>query len=369
MCPNEQLRRTPLYDAHVALGGRLVPFSGWEMPIQYGGILDEARAVRSRSGLFDVSHMGRVDIQGPGAADLLNRVLSVDVGRLRMGRAKYNVICNQEGGIIDDCIVYRRGDERFLLIPNASNTDAVLAWLDSWNASGVGLRASIRNVTSEFAMIAHQGPDAVDILNRLTKEDVSTIRPFTAVDTVVAGADTFLARTGYTGEDGFEMILSSSQAAGVWARLIDAGAAPCGLGSRDVLRLEAGLLLHGNDMDTSINPYEAGLDRFVDPDREGYVAREVLTKIRDGGVSRKLVGFKMVERGIPRHGYAIKDGEETIGEVSSGSHSPTLDTSIGLGYVPTGYTGVGSRFQVDIRGRLTEAEVTTLPFYSRRRDG
>ena len=369
MCPSEQLRRTPLYDVHVALGGRLVPFSGWEMPIQYGGILDEARAVRSRSGLFDVSHMGRLDIRGPGAAELLSRVLSVDVGGLRMGRAKYNVICDQEGGIIDDCIVYRRGDDRFLLIPNASNTDAVLAWLERWNASGMGKKASISNVTSEFAMIAHQGPQAVDILNKLAEVDVSTIRPFRAVETVVAGADALLARTGYTGEDGFEMILSSSHAAGVWTQLIDAGATPCGLGSRDVLRLEAGLLLHGNDMDTSINPYEAGLDRFVDPDREGYVAHEALTKARDGGVSRRLVGFKMVDRGIPRHGYAIKDGPEIIGEVSSGSHSPTLDTSIGLGYVPTGYTAVGSRFQVDIRGRLTEAEVTTLPFYSRRRDG
>ena len=368
MCPSEQLRRTALYDAHVALGGRLVPFSGWEMPIQYGGILDEARSVRARSGLFDVSHMGRVEIQGPDAADLLSRILSVDVGGLPMGRAKYNVICNREGGIIDDCIVYRRAGERFLLIPNASNTDAVLAWLDRWNTSGTGHKVSIRNVTSELAMIAHQGPEAVDILNPLTKEDVAAIRPFRSVDTVVAGVDTLLARTGYTGEDGFELILSSSKAAGVWTRLINSGAVPCGLGSRDVLRLEAGLLLHGNDMDTSIDPYEAGLDRFVEPDREGYVAREALTKARDGGVSRKLVGFKMVERGIPRHGYAIKDGPQTIGEVTSGSHSPTLDTSIGLGYVPTGYTGVGSRFQVDIRGRLTEAEVTTLPFYSRRRN-
>ena len=369
MCPSEQSRRTPLYESHVALGGRIVPFSGWDMPIQYSGILNEARAVRSKSGLFDVSHMGRLDIQGSGAADLLGRVLSVDVEGLRMGRAKYNVICNEEGGIIDDCIVYRRGDERFLLIPNASNTEAVFAWLDRWNTGRDGDKVSISNVTSEFAMIACQGPEAVDILNTIAKDDVSAIRPFRAVDTVVAGVDTFLARTGYTGEDGFEIILSSSQAADVWAKLIDAGAVPCGLGARDVLRLEAGLLLHGNDMDTSINPYEAGLDRFVDPDREGYVAREALTKARDGGVSRNLVGFKMVERGIPRHGYAIKRGQEIIGEVSSGSHSPTLDTSIGLGYVPTCCKGEGSRFQVDIRGRLTEAEVTELPFYTRRRGG
>ena len=362
--PND-LKRTPLFETHVSLGARMVPFGGWDMPIQYSGILAEARAVRSEAGLFDVSHMGRVDIRGPGAATFLNRVLSVDVPGLRVGRARYNVICNQEGGIIDDCIVYRREDEQFLLIPNASNTPTVLEWLARWTPGEDQVR--IEDVTARYVMIAHQGPRADAMLESLTSSDLSSLRPFRAIETQVAGTDTLLARTGYTGENGFELILPREAGAEVWMALVDRGAVPCGLGARDVLRLEAGLLLHGNDMDTSTNPYEAGLDRFVAPDREGYVPGEALRRIHQQGVNRQLVGFVMVGRGIPRHGYPLMDGSSRIGEVSSGGHSPSLDRGIGLGYVPTGCSTAGSRFHVDIRGRLVEAEVTTLPFYSRRK--
>ena len=362
--PND-LKRTPLFETHVSLGGRMVPFGGWDMPIQYSGILAEARAVRSEAGLFDVSHMGRVDIWGPGAAAFLNRVLSFDVPALRVGRARYNVICNQEGGIIDDCIVYRREDERFLLIPNAANTPAVLEWLARW-APGED-EARIEDVTDSYAMIAHQGPRAEAMLKDLTSADLSSLRLFRAIEARVAGADTLLARTGYTGEDGFELILPREAGADVWRTLMDRGAVPCGLGARDVLRLEAGLLLHGNDMDTSTNPYEAGLDRFVSPDREGYVPGDALRRVHQQGVSRRLAAFVVVGRGIARHGFPIMDGSRQIGEVSSGGYSPTLDRSIGMGYVPTGYSTAGSRFQVDIRGRLVEVEVTVLPFYSRRK--
>ncbi len=367
MTDSEKLKRTALYEAHVSVGARMTPFAGWEMPIQYSSILDEAKAVRARAGVFDVSHMGRVHIQGAGAADFLNRILSVDVPGVRMGRARYNVICDEHGGIIDDCILYRRGDERFLLIPNAGNTEAVLEWLARW-VPGDG-SVQIDDVTPESVMIAHQGPEAAAMLSGMADTDVSSMRPFTAIDARIAGADSFVARTGYTGEDGFELIVPQENGADVWRRLVDSGATPCGLGSRDVLRLEAGLLLHGNDMDTTINPYEAGLDRFVNPDRDGYIPGEALRRIRDDGPERRLVAFNMVERGIPRHGHAIMDGSNQIGHVSSGGHSPTLDRSIGLGYVPTGYTSVGSRFHIDIRGRLVEAEVTSLPFYSRRRNG
>lgn len=366
MQDSQQLRRTALYDAHISAGGKLVSFAGWAMPIQYVGILEEARAIRSKAGLFDVSHMGRLDIRGAGALPLLNRILSVDVAKLRIGRARYNVICNEQGGIIDDCIVYRMDEERYLLIPNAANTDAVLDWIEHWNLEPDEVQ--IENITSETVMIAHQGPDAIHMIDGLMELDASSIRPFTAVETKVAGVDALMARTGYTGEDGFELILSAHDGPKVWQMLIDLGAVACGLGARDVLRLEAGLLLHGNDMDTSINPYEAGLDRFVDPDREGYAARDALVKIRDDGPERKIVGFQMVGRGIPRHGYAIMNGTSQIGHVSSGSHSQTLDTSIGLGYVPTGYSAPGTHFQIDIRGRLVEAEVVKLPFYSRRKN-
>lgn len=203
------------------------------------------------------------------------------------------------------------------------------------------------------------------MVSEQASEDLSSLRPFATRDVVVGGHETMVARTGYTGEDGVELILPSEAAAEVWSKLMDAGAVACGLGARDVLRLEAGLLLHGNDMDVSINPYEAGLDRFVNPDREGYVARESLVKIRDQEIPRRLVGFNMVGRGIARHGHKIMDGVTELGEVTSGSHSPTLDRSIGLGYVPTEYSAVGTRFEIDVRGRIVEAEVTNLPFYSR----
>ena len=359
------LRHTALYDTHLSLGGRIVPFGGWAMPIQYTSILQEARAVRTNAGLFDVSHMGRLDISGSGAASLLNRALSVNAAALRIGRARYNVICNSSGGIIDDCIVYRRGDERFLLIPNAANTAAVVGWLARLNTQPDDV--SIRNITADTAMIAHQGPQAAAMLSGAVSRDLASVRPFAAVETRIDGVDALLARTGYTGEDGFEIILPTEEAARIWRLLMDKGAAACGLGARDVLRLEAGLLLHGNDMDDQTNPYEAGLDRFVDPDREGYAARDTLLKARDEGVARTLVGFVMMGRGIPRHGYAISDGERNIGIVTSGGPSPTLDSAIGLGYVPACRSAIGSTLKIDIRGRLVEAQVVRLPFYSRRR--
>ena len=366
MDTSQDLLRTPLYETHVEMGGRIVPFSGWEMPVQYRSILAEAGAVRSGAGLFDVSHMGRVEIDGPGAAKFLGRLLSVNVPKLRVGRSRYNVICNEDGGIIDDCIVYRLAEERFLLIPNAGNRPAVLEWLSRW-APSPG-EARIEDVTERLAMIAHQGPRAEEMLQRLTSADLSAIRPFRAVDAEVAGVKTLVARTGYTGEDGFELILPGESATDIWRKLADMGAVPCGLGARDTLRLEAGLLLHGNDMDTSTDPYEAGLDRFVDPDREGYVARESLTRIRDRGPDRRLVGFQMLERGIPRHGYRIIDGARELGLVTSGGPSPSLDMNIGLGYVPIEYSPPGSRIQIDICGRSLGAEVVSLPFYSRRKN-
>ena len=361
----ETLRRTPLYNTHVELGGRMVPFSGWEMPIQYDSILNEARLVRFGVGLFDVSHMGRVEISGAGAAPLLSSVLSVSAMALRAGSARYNVICDEQGGIIDDGIVYRKGEEQFLVIPNAGNHADVLDWIVRWNTGPD--KADIVDVSDDYAMIACQGPAAEFVLEPLASVDLSKVRPFRYVDAKLDGVQTMFARTGYTGEDGFELILPSESAERIWSLLMDTGAIAAGLGARDVLRMEAGLLLHGNDMSTSINPYEAALERFVRPNRKRYVAGPALRRIRDEGVSRRLVGFNMVERGIPRHGHPIVDDSAQIGEVTSGGYSPTLDRSIGIGYVQTGYSTEGSRFQIDIRGRRVQAEVTSLPFYTRRR--
>ena len=337
------------------------------MPVRFEGIIAESKAVRTNAGLFDVSHMGRVEIRGESAGRLLDRVLSVQASRMRTGRARYNVICDESGGIIDDCIVYRLGRERFLLVPNASNTDAALSWLERWTPNGA--EVEIVNRTDETAMIACQGPRAADLLQQLSDDDLSKIRPFRAASATVNGERSYLARTGYTGEDGFEIMLPAEAAPGLWSGLVDLGASSCGLGARDVLRLEAGLLLHGNDMSTDIDPYEAALDRFVDPDREDYVAGAALRGIRDTGPSRRIVGFRMLERGIARQGYAILDdnGQETIGWVTSGGPSPTLDMNIGLGYVPIRFAESGTRIRIEIRGRPTAAEITTLPFYQRRR--
>jgi aminomethyltransferase len=330
----------------------------------YGSIIEESKAVRTEAGLFDVSHMGRVEISGPSAVRLLDSVLSVDIAQMRRGRARYNVVCDINGGIIDDCIVYRLEDERFLLVPNASNKAAVIRHLERW-ASGQEA-ATITDRTADTAMIACQGPDARRMVQQLTDRDLSGLRPFRAVSTTINGANSLLARTGYTGEDGLEIMMGGACAVDIWNSLMGMGARPCGLGARDVLRLEAGLLLHGNDMDTSVNPYEAGLDRFVEPDRPGYVAGASLRTIRDAGPSRRIVGFTMIGRGIARSGYPILDDDTPVGQVTSGGPSPTLDTNIGMGYVPTVYAEPGTRIDIEIRGRPVEAQITTLPFYRRR---
>ena len=344
----------------------MVPFAGWEMPIQFQGILAEARAVRSRAGLFDVSHMGRVDIQGRDAALLLQKVLTSDVLKLAVGRARYNLICNQQGGIIDDTIVYRLEEERYRMVPNAANADEVLAWL--WHCKDeLSADAEIRILTEDTAMIAMQGPSAQEMLQTLCDMDLSSLRPFRSAEGNVAGVQAQIARTGYTGEDGFEVIAPAADAPSLWANFMDSGAVPCGLGARDVLRIESGLLLHGSDMDSSTTPLEAGLERFVSWSKGDFIGLPVLLEQKEGGLNRSLIGFRLLGKGIPRHGYPILDGGEVIGEVTSGTHSPTLDLGIGLGYVAQGHTSPGSIVQIDVRGRLTDAEVAELPFYSRKR--
>ena len=364
MATVETLRRTPLYETHVSSGARIVPFAGWEMPVQYTSILAEARAVRSASGLFDVSHMGRLQISGLDAAALLDRVLSTPGSKLRPFRARYVLICNEDGGIIDDAIVYRLGSQRFLLVPNAGNAATVEDWVRHWKRSEE--EAEVRPLTEDLAMIALQGPEAQLLLSRLTDIHLPSLRVFRAVETDIAGAPGVVARTGYTGEDGFELMVPAEGAPRLWKALVDAGAAPCGLGARDVLRLEAGLPLHGNDIDADANPFEAGLDRFVDFDREGYVAREALARIQEHGPGRMLIGFEMVGRGIPRPGFALLSGSERVGSVTSGSYSPTFDRAIGMGYVRQGYWEPGTRLNVEVRGRRVEAEVAQLPFYAER---
>ena len=363
----DHLKRTPLFETHSLMNAKILEFAGWDMPIQYSSILNETKSVRSNAGIFDVSHMGRVEINGPDSVSLLNKLLSANIKNMTYGKGSYNLICNESGGIIDDCIVYRIDEEDFLLIPNASNTDIVLDWLYEWMSTSQ--KVHIKNVSSDYSMIAHQGPRAADMLNNLTNTNITTMKPFTITSTEIIGVEILLARTGYTGEDGFELIIPNKHAPKVWTMLADSGSLPCGLGARDVLRLEAGLLLHGNDMDTSYNPYESCLDRFVDLSKQDYVAKDALQDIKNKGVNRLLVGFTLQERRIPRPKCSITvNGKNKIGTVTSGAFSPTLDTSIGLGYVHPRFSSEGSTFMIDIRGNLVEATVTSLPFYSRRKN-
>ena len=359
----QSLSRTSLYETHTSLNARMVPFAGWDMPVQYAGILAETRAVRSSAGLFDVSHMGRLDIRGPRAGPFLDWIVTANASDLRQSRARYAMICNEEGGIIDDTVFYRRGEDRYLLVCNASNRQYVVPWLLRW-AEERFPDTAIEDNTEATAMIALQGPAAPGMLGRLCDVDPSGIRAFSAAQGTVASVPAFIGRTGYTGEDGFELIVAAPDAPHVWQTLMGEGAVPCGLGARDVLRLEAALPLHGNDIDITTTPLEAGLERFVRLDKE-FVGADALRRERDGGAKRRLVGLEVRGRSIAREGYPILARNTQAGRVTSGTYSPTLDRNIAMGYVTVEFTEQGQELQVDIRGRLVEAEVVPLPFYSR----
>ena len=357
-----------LYQNHVDLGARMVPFGGWDMPVQYSGIINEVRAVRTAVGIFDVSHMGRLHISGPQAGEFLDRVLTGSASNLRPGRARYCLICNENGGVIDDTIFYSLGEGRFLLIPNAGNRLAVLEWFNGWLEAEFSGGLTIVDRTRETGLIAVQGPGAANLMDGICQlaggEPPSSLRTFTWNEGKLGNYPVFLGRTGYTGEDGFELSMSSVDAGPVWNALMEAGALPCGLGARDVLRLEAALPLHGHEIDPETSPIEAGLERFVR--REGnYVGQPVLAEQRQNGTERKLVGLALPGRSAPRAGYPIMAEGQEIGAVTSGSFSPTLDTSIALGYVLAGHSEPGTSLEVDIRGRTAAAEIVPLPFYNR----
>ncbi len=362
--PDAELKKTPLFNAHNAHNARMVPFGGWTMPVQYPtGIIAESRAVREGCGLFDVSHMGRIEFTGPGAVAFLDTVLSANVAALRPGRSKYHMICNEQGGIIDDAIVYRLEDEKCLLVVNAGNADVDMEWILPKAEAHGGVEFKI--LTAEIAMIAIQGPKAVEMVDGLSKGAASAVHRFRINEITVAGIPCLAARTGYTGEDGFELMPASNRVQELWNALKSAGAVECGLGARDVLRLEAGLMLHGNDMTVDNNPYEAGLGWTINLDKPGYIAGEALGKIKAEGTEKVIAGFRMTGRAIPRHGMAIFDGETEVGVITSGTHSPTLDADIGMGYVARRLAGPGSQVEIDVRGRRVTAEVVELPFYRR----
>jgi aminomethyltransferase len=357
----EELKRTPLYDEHKELAARLVDFAGYEMPVQYEGIKAEHEAVRNHAGLFDVSHMGEAVFRGPDAEAAVQRLVTRDVGRLAVGQAGYCAVCYEDGGTVDDVIVYRREND-FLVVVNASNRGKDL---EHFRKNTQDLDVEVADESDDWALLALQGPEAERLLQDVTDADLSGIRPFRFVEGDVDGVAAIISRTGYTGEDGFELYLSPDGAPRVWRRLVEAGAIPAGLGARDTLRLEAGMCLYGNELDAETTPLEAGIGFAVHLDKEQrFIGQRALLLEDTEGLRKKLVGFEMEGRGIARHGYHVTSGAEVVGEVTSGTKSPTLDRAIGLALVDP---WVDDWFEILIRDNPVPAKAVPLPFYKRHR--
>jgi len=357
------LERTPLYDAHVKLGARLVPFAGWEMPVTYpAGLLAEHEAVRARVGVFDVSHMGQFEFEGPQAVAAVDALVTNDIQKLEVGRAAYAGLLNERGTFIDDVFVYKLAPEHVLMVVNASNVDTDFSWVQAHTPAGVA-----RNCSHEWALIAVQGPSAVALVQALANVPLPPGKN-SITGGEVAGRPALIARSGYTGEDGFELFVAPTHAADVWDALLERGQAfgiqACGLGARDSLRTEVKNALYGNDIDGDHTPLEAGMGWVVKLDKPAFMGKDALVAQKAAGLTRKLVGFE-TDKLIPRHGYPIlKDGVR-VGEVTSGTHSPTLKKPIGMGYVPLALAVEGATFDVEIRGKPTPARVVKTPFYKR----
>jgi aminomethyltransferase len=360
-----QLRRTPLYDRHVAAGARMVDFGGWEMPVQYAGVLDEHRAVRRAAGLFDVSHMGEFSVAGPGAEAFVQRLTPNDVAKLAPGRAHYSAFLTPEGTFVDDLLVYRLAADELMLVVNAGNIEGDFEWAAAAPRDG----ATLENVSDRYALLALQGPTAVEILQPLTATPLDAIRYYGFARGEVDGRPAILSRTGYTGEDGFELYVAPEDAPDLWDRLLAAGApaglVPAGLGARDTLRLEAGMALYGHEIDRTTTPWDANLGWIVKLDKGDFVGRDALLAAAGEGPAQTLVGFEMVGRGIAREGHPIVADGAVVGEVTSGTFSPTFERALGMGYVDTSLGEPGTEIEVDIRGKLVAARVVKLPFYKR----
>ena len=359
------LKRTPLYHEHVAAGARMVPFGGWEMPVQYSGIIEEHRTTRSAVGLFDVSHMGEFEIEGPGALAALQQLTTNDVASLQVGQIHYSVLCYDNGTIVDDLTVYRVGDERYMITVNAGNIDK--DWAHVTKSTEHVKDARWRNASEGTGLIAVQGPRAEALVGRLADRDVTSIGYYRFERGNVGEVPTLISRTGYTGEDGFELYAPADGTAQLWKALLDAGradgVAPIGLGARDTLRLEMKYALYGNDIDETTNPLEGGLGWVVKPAKGEFVGREALEKIRAEGVQRRLVGIEMVDKAVARHGYPVRHDGRVVGIVTSGSYGPSVDKYIGIAYVETALAAVGTALEVEIRGQGKAARIVRTPFY------
>lgn len=358
------LKRTPLFDAHRARGGRMVPFAGFEMPVHYGSILEEHAAVREAAGLFDVSHMGEIFLTGPGAVASGEWLVSCPVDSLASGRVRYGLVCNEGGGVVDDVTVYRLAEDRLFLCVNASNIEKDYRWI----VRHARPDTRVEDRSDHFGLLALQGPASATILARLCPLQTAAMKRFRFEETVVAGATGWVSRTGYTGSDGFEIYVAASALGGVFDALLEAGQPlglrPCGLGARDTLRLEAALPLYGHELDDTTSPLEAGLGRFVKRARGGFVGAEAIERRADAGAARHLAGFVVEGRGFARATYPILHGGAQVGVVTSGGPSPTLGKSIGLGYVPPALAAPGTRIEIGVRDRAVPARIVETPFWS-----
>ena len=362
------MKKTALYDTHAALGAKIVPFAGYEMPVQYEGVNAEHETVRNDVGVFDVSHMGEFLISGPGALPLIQKVTTNDASTLTVGRAQYSCMPNGKGGVIDDLIIYMIKENQYLLVVNASNMDKDWDWINSHNS----FDAEMKNLSDDYSLLAIQGPKAVEAMQSLTSIDLSEIKYYHFEIADFAGIEhVIISATGYTGSGGFEIYCKTSETQQVWDRVFEAGAdfgiKPIGLAARDTLRLEMGFCLYGNDISDTTSPLEAGLGWITKLAKDDFIDKDFLAKQKEEGVKRKLVAFELVERGIPRHDYNIQNANgDSIGIVTSGTMSPSMKKAIGLGYVTIENSKVDSEIYIEIRNKVVKAQVVKLPFYKKK---
>lgn len=362
-----ELKKTPLYEIHKSLGARLVPFAGWEMPVQYSGLMDEHKAVREKAGIFDVSHMGEVDIKGKDALKFVQKVTTNDASLLSQGQAQYSLICYPDGGIVDDTIVYKFGAEHYMLCVNASNAEKDFNWLKEQDQGD--LDVTLTDVSNKYALIALQGPNSRAILENLTNCDLSSLKSFHFDSIELKGIKTILSKTGYTGEDGFEIFVEPGKASELWQAIMDEGGPyglkPAGLGARDTLRLEMKYTLYGNDIDATTSPLEAGLGWVVKIDKGDFTGRDALVNQKNEGIKRKLVCVQVRGKGIPRQGYEIYAGGKAIGIVTSGTMSPTLGMGIAIAYIDSDYAATSTTVDIMVRGKAIEGIIVAPPFYKK----
>lgn len=361
------LQRTPLYDLYAGHGGKTIDFGGWDLPVQFSGIKSEHEAVRTSAGLFDVSHMGEVFVEGKDSTAFLQKLMTNDVSKLTDGRAQYTIMCNEQGGTIDDLLIYKMSDDKYFLVVNAANTTKDVEWMKQHTEGDV----TVTDVSADYALLALQGPKAEEVLSRLTDEPLAEIRFFRFKENVsISGHQALVSRTGYTGEDGFEIYTSPESARALWEEILKEGekdgVVPAGLGSRDTLRFEAGLPLYGQEMDEETSPLEAGLGFAVKLGKEAdFIGKDALVRQKEEGIPRKLAGIRMIDKGIPRTGYAVYKGEEKIGEVTTGTQSPTLGLNIGNILVAAEHAVLGDEVEVEVRKKRLKAEIVETPFYKR----